>query len=41
MKEKWDIYNEEKRQTGKKCFRDVRKLKSGEYHLVVTAIILK
>lgn len=40
MKEKWDIYNEEKRQTGKKCFRDVRKLKSGEYHLVVTAIIL-
>ena len=40
MKEKWDIYNEEKRQTGKKSFRDVRKLKSGEYHLVVTAIIL-
>lgn len=40
MKEKWDIYNEEKRQNGKKCFRDVRKLKSGEYHLVVTAIIL-
>lgn len=40
MKEKWDIYNEEKRQTGKKCFSDVRKLKSGEYHLVVTAIIL-
>lgn len=40
MKEKWDIYNEEKRQTGKKCFRDERKLKLGEYHLVVTAIIL-
>lgn len=40
MKEKWDIYNEEKRQTGKRCFRDGRKLKTGEYHLVVTAIIL-
>lgn len=40
MKEKWDIYNIHKRKTGKKCFRDGRNLKAGEYHLVVTAIIL-
>ena len=40
MKEKWDIYNKEKRKTGKICLRNGRKLKEGEYHLVVTAIIL-
>lgn len=40
MREKWDIYNIHKRKTGKRCFRDGRKLKTGEYHLVVTAIIL-
>lgn len=36
----WDIYNEDRKKTGKLYQRDKEKLQEGEYHLVVTAIIL-
>lgn len=36
----WDIYKEDRKKTGKLCQKDKEKLKDGEYHVVVTAIIL-
>ncbi len=41
MKEKWDIYDSKRRKTGKTIERkNYQKLKQGEYHIVVTGIIL-
>lgn len=40
MGELWDIYDRNKRKTGRKAERDVYELKEGEYHIVVQAIIL-
>lgn len=40
MQEVWDLYDEHRRKLGKTCRRDIDKLQKGEYHLVVTAIIL-
>lgn len=39
MAELWDIYDENRRKTGKIAEMDVYKLKKGEYHTVVTGII--
>lgn len=36
----WDIYNNDRKKTGKVYQRDKEKLIDGEYHVVVTAIIL-
>lgn len=40
MGELWDVYDVNKKKTGKIVERDVYKLKEGEYHIVVTGIIL-
>lgn len=40
MKELWDIYDENKNKTGGVAERDVYEFKDGEYHIVVTAVIL-
>lgn len=40
MEEIWDIYDENRKKTGKTCRRGVEPLEEGEYHIVVTAIIL-
>ena len=40
MRELWDIYDENKNKTGKTAIRDVTILQKGEYHIVVTGIIL-
>lgn len=41
MKEKWDIYDSKRRKTGKTIEREnQQQLKQGEYHIVVTGIIL-
>lgn len=40
MGELWDIYDINKRKTGRFAERDVYQLKEGEYHIVVTGIIL-
>ena len=40
MTELWDIYDENKNKTGKTAERDVTILQKGEYHIVVTGIIL-
>lgn len=40
MPELWDIYDENKNKTGKTAERDVTILQKGEYHIVVTGIIL-
>ena len=40
MGEFWDIYDENRKKTGRFAERDVYKLKKGEYHIVVTAIII-
>lgn len=40
MGELWDIYDENKRKTGKVAERDVTVMKDGEYHIVVNGIIL-
>lgn len=40
MAELWDIYDGNKRKTGRTAERGVYEFKDGEYHLVVQAIIL-
>lgn len=40
MGELWDIYDINKNKTGRTVERDVDELKEGEYHIVVTGIIL-
>ena len=40
MGELWDIYDKNRRKTGKIAERDVYEFKDGEYHIVVTGIIL-
>lgn len=40
MSEYWDIYDKNRNKTGKLAQRGVDKLKEGEYHIVVTAVIL-
>ena len=40
MSEFWDIYDENRNKTGRTAQRGVYKFKKGEYHIVVTAIIL-
>ena len=40
MPELWDIYDENKNKTGRTAIRDVTILQKGEYHIVVTGIIL-
>lgn len=40
MPELWDIYNKDKKKTGRTAKRDVYIFKEGEYHIVVTAVIL-
>lgn len=40
MSELWDIYDKNRNKTGKTAIRGVDKLKEGEYHIVVTAVIL-
>ena len=40
MAELWDIYDDNKRKTGKKVKRDEYQFKDGEYHIVVQAIII-
>ena len=40
MPELWDIYDRNRNKTGKFAQRDVDWLQEGEYHLVVTAIII-
>ena len=40
MAELWDIYDKNKKKTGKTVLREGRKLKEGEYHIVVTALII-
>ena len=40
MPELWDIYDENKNKTGKTAIRGVTILQKGEYHIVVTGIIL-
>ncbi len=39
MAELWDIYDENRKKTGKLAERDLHKFKKGEYHIVVTGII--
>ena len=40
MAEFWDIYDENRNKTGKLAERGVYELKEGEYHIIVTAVIL-
>jgi len=40
MQEYWDIYDANKKKTGKTVQRNGRKLNEGEYHIVVTALII-
>lgn len=40
MPEFWDIYDKNRNKTGRLAQRGVDKLKEGEYHIVVTAVIL-
>ena len=40
MGEFWDIYDKNRNKTGKLAQRGIDKLKEGEYHIVVTAVIL-
>ena len=40
MAELWDIYDENKKKTGRTAERGVYEFKQGEYHIVVTALIL-
>lgn len=40
MAELWDIYDTNKQKTGKVAERGVYQFKKGEYHIVVTAIII-
>lgn len=40
MSELWDIYDENKKKTGRTVERGSRWLEKGEYHIVVTAIII-
>ena len=40
MAELWDIYDINKRKTGRTAERDVYQFKEGEYHIVVTGIIM-
>ena len=40
MAEFWDIYDGNKKNTGRTAERGVYEFKDGEYHLVVQAIIL-
>lgn len=40
MAEYWDIYDKDRNKTGRLAQRGVEKLKEGEYHIVVTAVIL-
>ena len=40
MEELWDIYDINKKKTGKTIKRDGEKLKEGEYHIVVNGIII-
>lgn len=40
MSELWDIYDINKKKTGRTAKRDVDQLKEGEYHIVVTGIIM-
>ena len=40
MSELWDIYDINKKKTGRIAQRDAYQLKKGEYHLVVTGIIM-
>ena len=40
MAEFWDIYDKNKNKTGRVAERDVYKFKEGEYHIVVTGIIV-
>ena len=40
MGELWDIYDINKKKIGKTAERNVHKFKEGEYHIVVTGIIM-
>lgn len=40
MSELWDIYNVNKKKTGRVSERDVYEFKKGEYHIVVTGTIM-
>ena len=40
MAEFWDIYDKNKKKVGRVAQRDVDELKDGEYHIVVTSIIM-
>lgn len=40
MGEFWDIYDINRKKTGRKAERDIYQFKDGEYHIVVTGIIL-
>lgn len=40
MEEIWDIYDTDRNKTGKTARRGVDKLKEGEYHIIVNAIIM-
>ena len=40
MGELWDIYDSNKKKIGKTAERDVYQFKEGEYHIVVTGIII-
>lgn len=40
MAEYWDVYDKDRNKTGNLAQRGVDKLKEGEYHIVVTAVIL-
>lgn len=40
MGELWDIYDKNRNKTGRTAERDVYKLKVGEYHIIVNAVIM-
>lgn len=40
MSELWDIYDIDKKKTGRTAKRDEYQFKEGEYHIVVTGIIM-
>ena len=40
MAELWDIYDINKKKTGKTAERNVYQFKKGEYHIIVTGIIM-
>lgn len=40
MSELWDIYDINKKKIGRTAERDVYQFKEGEYHIVVTGIII-